>query len=165
VSNRLYSLCELQFQGPRVFFLWFTNDQDGVEQTASGSILTFPDQDAALRYAHSHLLDLEVEPPIKYDFDAIARWCDTPEVTAIDCDKFLGASNLLADLGVGPDSIFRGADRRATRIYDKLFFGNNLPSVTPPGHSYVPAWSEQDVVELRRLFTLGLAELKGRLSP
>jgi hypothetical protein len=136
-----------------------------VEQTPSGSILTFADQDAARRYAHSNLLDLEVEPPIWYDFDAIARWCGTPDVTAIDCDKFLGAWNLLADLGVGPNSIFRGADRRATPIYDKLFFGNNLPSVTPPDQSYVPAWSDEEVVELTRLFSLGLAELKDRLSP
>ncbi len=165
VSNRLYSLCGLQFEGRRVLFLWFTNDQDGVEQTPGGAILTFPDQDAALTYARSHLLDLEAEPPIWYDLDAIARWCDTPDATGIDCDTFLRAWNLLGDLGVGPDSIFRGADRRATPIYDKLFFGNNLPSVTPPGDSYVPAWSDAEVVELTRLFRLGLAELKGRLSP
>ncbi len=35
------------------------------------------------------------------------------------------------------------------KIYDKLFYGNNLPSVTPEGKSYNPIWSKEEMTFFR----------------
>jgi hypothetical protein len=40
--------------------------------------------------------------------------------------------------------------------YDKLFWGNNLPVVTPPGEFYVPAWSDEELAELHRILSDGM---------
>jgi hypothetical protein len=49
-------------------------------------------------------------------------------------------------------------------IYDKVFFGNNLPSMTPPGEHYVPAWSEEEIDRLSRVLTGGLRLFRARVS-
>ena len=164
VSTRTHYLCGLLFEGRRLFFLWFSDDHDGLEQASSGTVLTFPTSDAALAYARQRGLQVEPDPPALFDFDAIARWCERPSPLTIRCDDFLNAWNLLGDLRPEADSIFRAADRRGTPIYDKLFFGCNLPSITPKGEQYAPTWSDLEVQELARVLRLGLAEFRARLA-
>lgn len=36
------------------------------------------------------------------------------------------------------------------RVYDKLYYGNNLPAVTPRGRSYNPLWAQEELVHFRR---------------
>jgi hypothetical protein len=36
------------------------------------------------------------------------------------------------------------------KIYDKLFFGNNLKAVTPPGQSYNPRWTAEEISSFKR---------------
>ena len=54
--------------------------------------------------------------------------------------------------------------QRAGKIYDKLFFANNLPAVTPRGASYEPIWSEDEVELLSRIYRFGLAELRASIQ-
>ena len=162
MSSRLYFICGLRFDGRRLFFLWFRNEHEGIERTGHDKILTFPNPEAARAWTAEQGLSLAPDPLAWYDFDTIAAWCDHPTAAAIDCNNFLNAWNLLGDLHLGASSIFSGADRRGTPIYDKLFFGNNLPSITPAGQSYAPVWSDEEVRELA--LRLGLAELRARLT-
>jgi hypothetical protein len=50
--------------------------------------------------------------------------------------------------------------RGAEKIYDKLFFGNNLPAITPAGVSYEPVWSHDEIETLSRIYRLGLTGLR-----
>lgn len=43
----------------------------------------------------------------------------------------------------------------ANKIYDKLFWGLNLPSVTPAGKSYEPIWSEWELSRMKEILTSG----------
>lgn len=38
------------------------------------------------------------------------------------------------------------------KTYDKVFYGNNLPSVTPEGVSYEPLWLREEIVSMRKAF-------------
>jgi hypothetical protein len=56
------------------------------------------------------------------------------------------------------------SSQRAGKIYDKLFFANNLPAITPRGASYEPIWSEGEIELLSRIYRFGLAELRADIQ-
>jgi hypothetical protein len=45
------------------------------------------------------------------------------------------------------------------KLYEKLFFGNNLPSVTPEGSKYFPIMIAKELKILRKLFRQAIATL------
>lgn len=60
--------------------------------------------------------------------------------------------NDLEDLARSVRSVPANAlrEKEIKRVYDKLFYGNNLPSVTPAGKSFLPAFTKQELVVLRK---------------
>jgi hypothetical protein len=99
--------------------------------------------------------------PVHYDLDAIRAWSES-DSQVVDCDQVLTAWNLFGDLP-HEGNLFAGADRRANQIYEKLFLGCNLPAITPAGEHYVPTWSVSEIVDLKHLVRLGIAEFRARL--
>ena len=163
MSPRVYHVCGVRVDGRELLFLWFTNEHDGIEEISPGRIRTFPSAESTRTWGRQAGVTVAPDPTVWYDLQEIAEWCEHPAAEGIDCVRFLSVWNLLGDLSSDSASIFRGADRRAKTVYDKLFFGSNLPSVTPPGRAYSPAWSETDVRELARVLRLGLAEFRDRV--
>jgi hypothetical protein len=107
------------------------------------------------------------EPPVVYDFDAIAAWCNHPAAESIDAAAFLSAWNMLEDaqsFKADVLSLYNVTSRRADEIYNKLIFANNLPALTPDGASYTPIWSQDEIEVLSRIYGFGLAELRATIS-
>ena len=99
------------------------------------------------------------EEPVVYDLDSIAAWLADPSVETVDCGAFLAVWNLFGDIArscPGYGVSFVGHDEQLGAVYEKLFHGNNLPSVTPPGEHYVPALSREEIAGLRQTFQVGL---------
>ena len=85
----------------------------------------------------------------------------------MECSAFLNAWNFfddLAGLHTGVDSEYTRLSRAAATCYDKLFWGNNLPSVTPPGERFEPTWSPDDLAAIGRVFVAGLRLLRTELN-
>jgi hypothetical protein len=101
---------------------------------------------------------VEPDPPIEYDFDSLARWCEQPSAETIDCSEFLNAWNMLGDAGTLPTRDL------GKRVYDKLFWGNNLPAVTPPGETYIPEWSLEEVRKLQSILRSPIDRLHAKLK-
>jgi len=57
-------------------------------------------------------------------------------------------------------SLYGTVSHRAQTIYEKVFYANNLPTITPPGEHYEPEWSGWKLEEMARIFRLGLEELR-----
>ena len=87
-----------------------------------------------------------------------------PDSLPIDCSLFLNVWNLFDDVasstGVGA---FERNSREALVVYDKLFWGNNIRAVTPPGEHYVPAWTEGEIAELHRILGDGMALVRNAI--
>jgi len=49
-------------------------------------------------------------------------------------------------------------------VYDKLFWGNNLPAMTPPGERFVPTWSAEELEALAALLSAGFAMLSSSMQ-
>ena len=85
-----------------------------------------------------------------YDLTRVQTWANSAS-THVECSTLLDMWNLAEDIGRSVGKDFDATGRRASRIYDKLFWGCNLPVVTPPGREYVPLWSPAELAKLRRI--------------
>lgn len=107
--------------------------------------------------------DANAEP---LDLDVVERWLEAARKTTVDCGTFLNAWNLFSDLA----TTFQGRTahidgQREDRIYNKLFWGNNLPALTPPGKHYEPTWSKSEVDRMRNVLAKGMGLFRARLGP
>lgn len=71
------------------------------------------------------------------------------------CRVIIDGWNFLEDLartfGLA-DEIEKLHSTLLNRIYHKMFYGINLPSVTPEGKSYSPLWEHEEIFLLRNAF-------------
>jgi hypothetical protein len=160
--SRTYFRLWYRLDGADGYLIWFSNEEDGVVVEADGSAPAFGDLVALHAYADSQHLDVCIEEPILHDLDSVAVWLARP-VHAIDCDAFLSAWNLFADLAASTGAGFEPDYDRTRHIYHKLFLGNNLPIVTPPGERYVPCWSAAERRILHEVLGAGLALFRARV--
>jgi hypothetical protein len=147
-----------KIEGQRRFLIWVGDEKDSIVVDADDSIPTFDDAFSLRQYAELRQYNLETEEPGLYDLDWVQSWC-ADENTPINCSEALNAWNLFADIAAsvqvaGHD--FCVADHSASSIYQKLFWGCNLPSVTPEEESYVPEWAVKELESLRAVLSLGI---------
>jgi hypothetical protein len=148
-----------RLDGVDSYLIWFSNDSDGVVVESDGSVPSFRAQSELCDYAERRGMVMEPEPeePIIFDFDSVEQWLNTPDRGAIDCVLFLNAWNLSGDIASSTgNAAFERHSRSLGGVYDKLFWGNNIPVVTPPGEHYVPAWSDEELAELHWILSDGM---------
>jgi hypothetical protein len=160
MEARQYYPCEVQLDGVTRVVAWYSDDRDGFLRDAGGRLVVADDADALG-------VPLEEAEPVRYDFDLIRAWCAAPNAAGVDCREFLNAWNFLDDL----TGLHTKADMPHTRLsraaageYDKLFWGNNLPAVTPPGERFEPTWSPEELAAIRGVFESGLGVLAAELA-
>jgi hypothetical protein len=156
-SSYVYAYAVI-LEGGLLFLLWRDggDSADEVLVQTDGTIPLFDTEKAAREAASQseRFSEQPVGPPL--DLDAARSWCKTPTDTTVDASLVLGAWNLFADVeAIRNEPKFRALDRDADRSYDKLYFGCNLPAVTPDGKAYEPQWSDAEVTQLRTLLTAG----------
>lgn len=164
-------VCLCRLGGKPRYLLWQTDLEtdapDRVLADPLGRVASFGSDGEARAHAAARGEPAPEAPPVVYDLDRLAAWCDHPGEATLDCEAALNAWNLLADLPAPPadaPSVFGRADQSGRELYDKLFFGNNLPAITPRGTSYTPLWSAEELARLSHTLRLGLAYLAARLS-
>jgi hypothetical protein len=142
------------------YFIWISDEVDSVVVHDKGLIPSFKDSIVLRRYANLNHYILESEEPVLHNLDRIAAWAASP-VIPVDCKEALAAWNLFGD--VAASIAVRGiaferldSDSKFRAIYKKLFWGNNLPSVTPKGEHYVPEWSPDEIASLAEMLITGL---------
>jgi hypothetical protein len=149
-----------RLDGEDGYLIWISNDNDGVVADARGFVPTFSDVDAVQAYARPEQYELESEEPKLHDLDWVAAWLKVPG-KPVNCRKALEAWNLFSDAARsihvhGMGSTFEPLDSQFPGIYDKLFWGSNLPSMTPEGRHYDPEWSPDELTALAEVLRAGL---------
>lgn len=154
--SRQYYILRYRLDGSDSFLIWYSDEKDGVFVNEDGFVPSFKDYGSLLKYTEGRNISVGAEEPTLLDLDVLGRWLEEDDVALIDPDGFNGAWNLFADvshsIGGGYD-----ANRRLTqKIYNKLFWGCNLPVVTPEGERYHPAWTERELKIMRDVLSSGL---------
>jgi hypothetical protein len=72
--------------------------------------------------------------------------------STITCTILLEGWNFIEDMGRTfglKKDLKRLHSRLLNKAYDKLFYGCNLPAVTPGDKSYSPLWSHEEILSMR----------------
>jgi hypothetical protein len=139
--------------------LWYDGGDtlDGLTLTSDGRIATFANPDQAQQFAKADHLMLGDDEPSVLDLDAVVAWLARPSTAPVDCELLLDAWNFFTDVASSVGVPFPDRGKAKDRVYDKLFHGNNLPVITPPGEHYTPTWSAQERTILGRVLSHGLS--------
>src|SRR5688572_19817643 len=160
---RLHYALWLRLEGADTYALWFSNDVDGV-YVEDGRVPCFPTRDDARGYAASRGLVVQEEEPKLHDLDVVVRWI-AGAANDVPCDGVLAAWNLFEDLArSSKDEVLATTFAGHHAIYEKLFWGNNLPAVTPQGERFVPRWDVDELDTMRSALTIGVATLASRMQ-
>lgn len=92
------------------------------------------------RLAASDVIDVD------YARKSVRRSMNTSDMSAV-----LDAWNSLSEVMAGLSAPMAFNGKLQNKVYEKLFWGLNLPSVTPPGESYHPTWTRR---ERRKMFKI-----------
>lgn len=167
MKDRDHYLCRVRLNEIVVFVVWYSGEPDGFARDDAGRLRAACTPEALTATAEMRDLLLASEAQADYDFDRIRAWCTAPDEAGIDCATFLNTWNFLDDLARLPD----GGETRYTRLsrdaaacYDKLFWGSNLPAVTPPGKRFEPDWRADELAEVQLVMAAGLDLLESELS-
>lgn len=125
----------------------------------------FRDAQAVQAYADQSGYKLESEEPVLHDFDWVAGWVNEPQ-TPIKCNEALAAWNLFSDVARSVhESAFEPLDSRFPDVYNKLFWGSNLPSLTPKRCHYDPEWLPEERRVLAQVLGTGLEMFRSFTGP
>lgn len=142
----------------KYYLIWISDDRDSVVVDASGFVPGFPDMVSLRKYADQKHYSLETEEPKLHDLDSVTT-CRVATGNMVQCEEALCAWNLFSDVAASFPKrgfAFENRDSKFPAIYKKLFYRNNLPSITPDGKQYIPEWSEEGISSLADVLTAGL---------
>ena len=161
--ERIYYTVRYRLDNKDRYLIWFRTEEedlDGVVVGKNGTIPIFINETDLMNYAEScGFMPVESSASVIHNLDAIAKWLNEKKrqrARRVDCEKFLNDWNLLGDVSSSIGGDFDPQKERTQKIYEKLFWGNNLPSLTPPGKFYVPIWSGREMQTLHEVFSQGL---------
>lgn len=140
------------FKGSRYITLWYMSDRDGFLLNKEGNkIKTFNSEIEVKEYVRKNMLDLQ---------NGITEvFCDETELlndNNVKCDLFLTFWNIMSDVASSLNINFKGddEDKEIKSIYNKLFYGCNLPAVKNDGDNFQPKWNHKE----RNLITVILKD-------
>jgi hypothetical protein len=123
-------------------------DDHAVMSGGEPQVTSFADEESAREYALAQHLPLAPrEEPGLHDLDSAARWLETGGEP--DCRLLLSIWNMAGDVARSVNEAFEDRGQALDDVYDKLFFGSKLPSMTPPGEHCQPEWTDKELGLLR----------------
>jgi hypothetical protein len=163
--NREYYISWYRLNQKDAYLIWFsTNDDDGVFVDNNGFVPNFESQENLIDFAKTHEINLKIEEPLLHNLDILKTWLEDSNNVEIDCVEFLNLWNLFDDVSNSTNGGFNSDRKLTMKIYEKLFWGNNLPSVTPEGKSYEPIWSKKELKIIRETLTLGFQMFRDKVK-
>lgn len=85
----------------------------------------------------------------------------------VTCNTLIEGWNFIEDLAytLGLDQeLDKLNSPTMKKVYNKCFFGNNLPSITPERKSYNPIWREEEIILFRKEIRSIWKKLKAKLT-
>lgn len=134
--------------------LWYSGEQDGLLVQADGKLRIFADCTDALAfvkeqgYTPAESITVYAYPPLQ-----------ALQQGQVDCQPLLHWWNLFSDIAQSVHQPFSGdaRDEKTQNVYNKLFYGCNLPAMRQGGPLYHPVWSDEERILLQKILRDGLA--------
>jgi hypothetical protein len=146
------------------YLIWYSNSNDRILTNKKEKILNFSSKQELNEYAFENALNIEPEEPTLHNLDAVVEWIKVGDEKSIDCNECKSAWNLFEDVSQSVKIIFDSNEEVINNVYDKLFWGCNLPSVTPKSKSFNPEWNKSEINILKRILSNGIKIFKESLN-
>jgi len=158
--DRQYYLYQIRLDGTDRYLIWYTDDQDGFLLCAEARACCFDSAESARAFTAREQVNVGPDPAV-LDLDEVQKWLEAATIDDVDCVLLLNAWNTFTDMAASTGRTFEPPD--LDRIYEKLFWGNNLPPVTPPGEHFTPAWTDDEIRQLAQVMSNGLELMRSAL--
>jgi hypothetical protein len=159
----------IQFRGQTLGLVWQTEDaaQEVEGDTDcvlvdNGRIVSVLTPEEFLTVARRHGLNLEKGNEAPQALDGLERLLELPASDEI-CRQLLNAWNLYNDIARSVGATLDDGSEDVDKCYDKLFYGNNLESVTPAAEHYSPEFHDKERHLITEILNRGRAILAARL--
>lgn len=152
-----YYIVKFLFEAETIYAIWYSSDADGFVIDSNNKVMAFKDKSKLLQYADKQGIAVNDEGT---EFDcAEAKYFENEE---LKCSDILDLWNIVEDIARSLKVKFEICEdvQSVNKIYDKLFYGCNLPAVTPEGKTYIPIWSELEMYILREVVRKGILLIK-----
>jgi hypothetical protein len=163
--DRTYYPLRYRLDGAERWLLGYSDDQDGLWIEADGVMPSFCSRPALAAYAEPRSVALSFDRDERLDLDAVIAWMGDAPGDAEDCELTINVWNLFTDVAATVEASLDDRDEETNHVYDKLFYGLNLPAVTPPGEHFEPAWGEDELILLCSVLELGLSLFRRHVWP
>ncbi len=154
--NLKYYILWYRYDDIDSYLIWYSDEKDAVFVDSDGFVPSFKGNDSLLKYAAERGISVDIEKPILHNLDLVNKWLEGKDSELIDCNTFNGAWNLFADVSRSINGGFDSKQDLTQKIYNKLFWGCNLPSVTPEGEQYNPAWTQRELKIMAQVLGAGM---------
>jgi hypothetical protein len=174
-TNLCYIDC-WRLDNKQIYLLWCDGEPNPdyyvVNDCFEPRLLTTSTKEALVECANKRDLQISDQPVNVLDFDAVEK-----RLAAIRLDRslpmkssvlFLNIWNTLDDVSHSISQDLMASDLYSSEelnyLYEKLFFGNNLESITPEGKKYYPILVAREREILRNLFGAAIEKLRVLVS-
>ncbi len=156
----MYPYCYI-YKGKRRFLIWQTkeDDQDTFKLDSDNRLISAKSEHGLRSLLGTKSKGLKWSEGTEIDFDyfwdALRGLKVGRSSSGKTCKILLDGWNFIEDLArtVGlTEEMKRLQSPLLSKVYDKLFYGNNLPAVTPEGKSYSPLWLRGEIISFRKEF-------------
>lgn len=132
----------LRYQSREILVAWYSDQDDFLLTTEADSIVAFQDL-SDFRSRCCDRFDPDEEAPARYDFDRLQEQVSDGLSGGVDAVEILNTWNLFDDLSRSCRRTFAGNLDRFDDLYDRIFYANNLPSITPIDSQFDPIWTPE----------------------
>lgn len=159
-SIEMYPYC-YSYKGKKRFLVWQTkeDDQDTFKLDRDNRLISSKSEHGLRSLLGTESKELKWSEGAEIDFDffwnALRRLKVDKSSSAKTCKILLDGWNFIEDLARTfglTEEMKRLHSPLLNKVYDKLFYGNNLPAGTPEGKSYSPLWLLEEIISIRKEF-------------
>lgn len=136
------------------FLIWYSNEKDGFVVNEAGFIPTFESKDDLKNYADKIQIVVDLNDPNLIELDSVKNWLNDGGKIK-DYNLFLDVWNLFEDISVSTHGNFDNDKEVTNDLYDRIFWGCNIPAVTPEGESFTPTWTKKELKIIRETLSFG----------
>lgn len=151
ISKEFY-IVKFIIEQKEYYTFWYTDDTDGFLLESNDKLKSFTSEKEAKYFVENNGFKLDDEI-ILVSSDILNRL----KTEEIDCNLILTYWNIMSDLAQSVHSQFLGdsRDNVIQSIYNKLFYGCNLPALKKEGEDFLPEWNENETKWIAKIIDNG----------
>lgn len=137
IPKELY-IIKFKIKQEEYYTFWYTDDVDGFLLESNEKLKSFASEKEAKRFAEDNKFKLDNEILLISSDILISL-----KMEELDCNLVLTYWNIMSDMAQSVHGKFLGdsEDDEVQSIYNKLFYGCNLPALKKDGEDFSPKWN------------------------